>query len=124
MTPFLQFAFANGLKASDYPESPVVVWLCNEVTHTVYDYDKSWIELLELLLKNGFDPNVPLPPVNKERALDILQWKERHTREYPQVEVWLSDRRITLAEREKQAIMLREMIELVKQYGGMSAYRK
>ena len=124
MMPFLQFAFANGLKASDYPESPVVVWLCNEVTRTVYDYDKSWIELLELLLKNGFDPNVPLPPVNKERALDILQWKERHTREYPQVEVWLSDRRITLAEREKQAIMLREMIELVKQYGGMSAYRK
>ncbi|MBQ7652085.1 MAG: hypothetical protein IJS15_14075, partial [Victivallales bacterium] len=124
MLPFLQFAFANGLKGADYPESSAIVRLCDMVAHNVYDYDKGYIELLKLLLKNGLDPNVPLPPANKSKALHILQFWERHPREYPQAWVSVNGRRITLAEREKQGIMLREMIELVKQYGGISAYKK
>ena len=111
----VEFAFANALKASDYPQSPVVQRLCQKVCQDCMIYDPNCIELLNLLLKNGCSPNTTWHP-DEQTALSILlegQLRPNTIVLSPIVvasEVIKSNRRMVL-----------EMIEIVKQYGGVAS---
>jgi len=100
-TEYYQFAFENGLKASDYPESAIVAKLCKYAVSALPEKN-SYLEFLHLLLRNGFNPNIPMDQDDKT-ALDILYNAFRP--EYPK------------AYSQK---LVREMIDLVKKYGGVA----
>jgi len=120
---FIEFAFANGLQVSDYQDAPVLYWLCKRF-YLNMGCDAQEVELLKLLLRLGFNPNVlveiigykgtPLETRGETTALSSLQATlgriDRFNEKTPNGE-----------HSPEQRKMIVEAIELVKQYGGLSA---
>ena len=112
----IEFAFANGLKGSDYPESPVIFQICSKFI-SFKEYDAGYIELLRLLLKNGFNPNVIFQP-NTKWARTALSELERALRIIDHGFTYDSQGNLNTSPGRRKMVV--EAIELLKQNGGLS----
>ena len=113
---FVEFAFANGLKISDYQDAPVIYSHCDNF-EMLEEYDAKKIEQLKRLLRLGFNPNVlvhrgKVSVTAGETALSCLQWALTKIDVYGHT---INGKRPPGRRR-----MIVEAIEIVKQYGGLS----
>ena len=124
----IEFAFKNGLKLSDYIESPVIYKLCDKFL-SFKDYDAEYIELLKRLLKIGFDPNIIIDPDTRlERTtLDIMQSK---LATIEQGNVFVAGGIVFVVPQDKNVNyngrkrIITEAMEVLRQYGGMTMEEK